>query len=711
MPYLPPPLPPGTWLDGRFLLGEVLGQGGFGITYAAEERSSGHQVVIKELAPEGAEREVDGRLKLTGLGPAAAQRMRAQFDQEGLLLQKLRLPGLVRGRETLHANGTAYLVMDRIQGAVSLERVAQSEGRMAAPAVMDLLEQILKTLAELHSRGILHRDLKPSNILLDPSGRAWLIDLGSAREWAADLTVRHTVLYTPGFAPLEQLSENARRGPGTDLYGLAATAVYLLTGQAPSPPGEDTTPIRALRPDVPPHVADALESCLRLRLEERPLSCQALHDLLFGVQNISAPLSWQTLDHKLFSVQTLRHGRFECPSCGDVLSEPKPLKSGTCFVCREAKIVQRALEEDRCAVCRNGILRRVDNSGPLAFSPSAPHARLQKPGLAMPWQKRVYTCSETGDTYREEGEMVVRDRDGASKSWAEWRQLTGREAVVWECEACHAQFDERPDGIWTQTQPVPEPGAWERLYPEEWARVARGMDPGAGNAECERCAAEYFYEGHHLTLLAASRDPFGMLPDFQGRLLSLEQARWIGGGKPSGAPGLSCVNCGTEFDRCEGDAWQLVATRHDALEPLTGQIESLPDWHRLARGLPRHGDEPLLEHDLDEALREAYAQGDLLESPFWKGKAELDGKSQTLTATDTALEWGGWMKKMKWTIGPGLRVEATDASTLSLELDDARAVFHLEPMTAQLRLESGKRALRLTAFDLCERLRRQLEAE
>ncbi len=700
MSNLPLPLPPATLLDERFELGAVLGQGGFGITYQAYHIKSREAVVIKELAPDGSQRQ-GTQLVFPGIGPAAMQRLRAQFDQEGRLIQKLRIPGLVHGTEIFQENSTSYLVMEQIVGAVSLEKLARSEGRMEVAAVLGLVEQVLVILSELHGRGILHRDLKPSNMLLDPEGHVWLIDLGSAREWVADLTVRHTVLYTPGFAPLEQLSENARRGPGTDLYGLAATAYFLLTGLPPATPGEELVSIRQHRPDVPSAVASALEAALALRLEERPASAGAMRAMLDASSGTPEHLSWEILDARLAKLRSLHPGRFECPGCGDVLQKLKPAKPGTCIVCREGRIVARELDTETCPCCGVGLLRPIDNREPLHLSPNAPTAALRGPsGIVLPWQNKVFHCTETGDDFTETRTGVVRTSDGLAKSWAEWRELSGRSEKVWQCEACHAQYDEEADGRRRQITPEPLAGDWLRLFPEEWARIAKGLDPGAGNAICERCAAEYFAESQHLTLLDAHRDPYEALATNQGRLITLEQTKWLAAGKSSGNAGLSCAGCRTEFDDGEDQEMVLVATSTDALEPCVGQSATLADWHRFAHGLPRVGEEQELEDTLDHSIRDAYANGEFVSEPYWKSGAHLDGAKGNLTCHQGDLEWATLLKKRR--LEPTSMIVESNTE-LSLQCDETTFKLEIQPMVISLPLASGKRAFAFDAYDLAER--------
>ncbi len=697
------PLTPGTILNGHYQLGRVLGHGGFGITYEAQDTRSGRGVVVKELAPVGSVRDEDGMMSFLNLGPTALHRLRSQFEEEGRVLQRLRIPGIVSGLDQFQENGTGYLVMERIEGAVSLHTLAQSEGRMSAEAVEEIIDQILDALEPLHARGLIHRDLKPSNILIDPSGKIWLIDLGSVRQWTADLTVRHTVLFTPGFAPLEQLTENARRGPGTDLYGVAATAFYLLTGIPPAAPGEVPIPLTDIRKDLPDSLFAAVEAGLALRLDDRPASVDQFRLLLGRTSGTSADLGWQEMDRMLKEVRHLHFGKFECPGCGDVLSETKPTKPGICIVCREGKLAAIPFDQTQCAACGNGILRKLSNRDPLIFSPQSGRVRLQKGGARLPWSPKLWVCPESDESFRADRDGLTRLSDNLFATLHEWRELSGRSEVVYECEACHAEFDEQRDGRWKQILPTPKLSEYVTLYPEEWARVAKGRDPGSGNAFCERCHAEYFWEADSLTLLSADRDPFRILERYQGALITVEEARWIAAGKSSGSPGLTCVKCPTEFDR-EESGYRLARTSDVKGKSAVGQLQVFEDWHRVFRGLPLRAEQDAFEEDFLRALAIAYRAGEIETDPIWKSKATFAGKVGTLILREAGFEFGGLLLKDRIPLREIQLVNTSDDHLLVLETQEVLE-FEVTPMHLTLNLESGATILELTVEDLADRLR------
>jgi serine/threonine protein kinase len=207
---------PGASIAERYRVVRVLGRGGFAVAYLAEDLVAGKQVVIKELFPAGAARRQDGSIAL-GMEPDAAHRLVHGFLDEARLLMKLRAPGIVAVLGGLQWNGTAYCVMEHQPDARPLTDLLKERGKLSVSDSLRIVRSCASALEAIHERGFLHRDIKPSNILIGPQGDATLIDFGAAREWHADATVRHTALFTPGYAPIEQLSDRGRRGPASDL--------------------------------------------------------------------------------------------------------------------------------------------------------------------------------------------------------------------------------------------------------------------------------------------------------------------------------------------------------------------------------------------------------------------------------------------------------------------------------------------------------------
>ena len=282
MPYTTPHLPAGTKLHGgKYTVGRVLGQGGFGITYQGADLSRNRPVAIKEFFPDGASRRTNALLPPTSFGVQGLEAALENFLDEARTLRRFDHPGIVDVMDVFEENFTAYLVMELLQGETLGGRIVEA-GALSAQEVMDLASALSDALAVVHEAGLLHRDIKPDNVFLTQDGRTVLIDFGSARAYASGQTVSHTRLVTPGYAPLEQYTTEAKFGPYTDLYALAATLHHAATG-TPPPPVTDRLAGAELAPlpdKLPPGLRAAIEQGLEIRIDERPATVAAFRALL-----------------------------------------------------------------------------------------------------------------------------------------------------------------------------------------------------------------------------------------------------------------------------------------------------------------------------------------------------------------------------------------------------------------------------------------------
>ena len=229
-------LPHGTRF-GEFEIIRVLGVGGFGVVYLANDYSLERQVALKEYMP--ASLAVRGQGSLITLRSEAMAETYAvglrSFINEARLLAKFDHPSLVKVYRFWEDNGTAYMVMPYLQG------ITLRDTRRAMPNPPDeawirrVLDPMLDALEQLHNDGVYHRDVAPDNILLPPAGAPILLDFGAARRVIGDMTHALTVVLKPGFAPIEQYGESSAmtQGAWTDLYALASVVYAAVTGHAP----------------------------------------------------------------------------------------------------------------------------------------------------------------------------------------------------------------------------------------------------------------------------------------------------------------------------------------------------------------------------------------------------------------------------------------------------------------------------------------------
>ena len=226
---------PAGYALGKYHFIEVLGSGGFGITYLAEDRSLNRRVAIKELLPNDIATRIDGTTvaaKTKG-DEESLEWARERFVNEGRALAACEHPNVVHVYEIIESNGTAYMVTKYEEGC-SLEKWLRDLGR--APDETELrgiLMPLLSGLEKVHTAGFLHRDIKPENIYITTGGRPLLLDFGSARQAVSNRSMAMTSIVTSGYAPFEQYYEDGNQGPWRDIYALGAVVYRAVTGKKP----------------------------------------------------------------------------------------------------------------------------------------------------------------------------------------------------------------------------------------------------------------------------------------------------------------------------------------------------------------------------------------------------------------------------------------------------------------------------------------------
>jgi serine/threonine protein kinase len=243
-------LPAGVRI-GSYEIQDVLGVGGFGITYRAHDHVLNQTVAVKEYLPNGiACRQADGR---TVQARSEEDKESYAYGLESFLeeartLAKFRDASIVRVLSYIKAHGTAYLVMDFEQGE-SLARRLKLTGRLPEGEIRAMLVPLLHGLRCIHAQHFLHRDIKPANILLRENGTPVLLDFGAARQALSQQTMLLTAMVTPGYAPFEQYFNDDQQGPWTDLYGIGATVYHCMTGNPPVPATKRVAALYDKRPD------------------------------------------------------------------------------------------------------------------------------------------------------------------------------------------------------------------------------------------------------------------------------------------------------------------------------------------------------------------------------------------------------------------------------------------------------------------------------
>ena len=285
-------LKPGTRL-GEFEVVDVVGVGGFGIVYRAREPALEREVALKEYMPMGmVGRGADGRVTLRSRQHEEdfALGLRS-FVNEARLLARFDHPALVKVHRFWEANGTAYMAMPFYKAQTLRQRRQEMGSQPPTQAwLLSMVEPLLGALSEMHRVDVYHRDIAPDNILWCADNRPVLLDFGAARHALTDRTQSLTAILKPQFAPIEQYADSKamRQGPWTDVFALASTCYFMLTGRPPLPAtarilSDELVPLSQLAPPgFSVQVLEALDWAMAVRPQDRPQTVGVLWEALHG---------------------------------------------------------------------------------------------------------------------------------------------------------------------------------------------------------------------------------------------------------------------------------------------------------------------------------------------------------------------------------------------------------------------------------------------
>ena len=288
-PQPPEALPRESILHGKYLIGDVLGRGGFGITYIGFDLALEMKVAIKEYYPSGAVSRRQGETSLlwnsSAVSSAGRQNAYNDFLKEARKMARIdQIPSVVRVRETFLENETAYIVMDYVEGETLKTRLKR-DGVLTYSACHAMLRPMMEDLQKVHQLGIIHLDISPDNIMIQKDGSVKLLDLGAAKDLNKKSNGMSQLVTKNGFSPAEQYMESGKIGPWTDVYALCATIYYICYGklvpQALERLMDDTLTfdLPAKEP-LPQHAVEALKKGLAVRVNGRVENVAELLSLL-----------------------------------------------------------------------------------------------------------------------------------------------------------------------------------------------------------------------------------------------------------------------------------------------------------------------------------------------------------------------------------------------------------------------------------------------
>ena len=292
-------MPCGSILMGNFLIGKVLGKGGFGITYLANDVKYEKVISIKEYFPIELAVRQSGATELMVRDKRSAELFKKGvkkfYDEASFIAKFSDDPNIVRVYQFFYENNTAYFTMEYLTG-MTLKDYVNRCGTISAEQAVNIADKVASTLCSIHSKNVLHRDVSPDNIMLCSDGGVKLLDFGSARQVFPEGSQLLSVILKPGFAPIEQYMRKGKQGDWTDIYSLAASLFYALTKQIPEDPQsriEDDSDMENNRYNVRSDLWAVIYKAMMLRAADRYQSTiefiSVLNELPIKRQSIKLP--------------------------------------------------------------------------------------------------------------------------------------------------------------------------------------------------------------------------------------------------------------------------------------------------------------------------------------------------------------------------------------------------------------------------------------
>lgn len=272
-------LPIHTIIKNRYKIIDVIGIGGFGITYKVEDAYTNKIFAMKEYAPNAiCYRDEEGKYlhPLSDGCVASFEHGRKKFLEEADVLRRLdAIPGIVPVMDCFNQNQTSYFVMQYLEGKTLKDHLKAHDGRLGSGETLAIIGNVAYALHRVHvKQGIFHRDLSPDNIFITTNNDVRVIDFGNAKNNLSGKSETVSIVLKPGFAPPEQYSSKGVQGSFTDVYSLAGTMYYCLTGMMiPAAPerlsGEEYIPLRTIFPELTQSFSKAVDHALMLDYRER----------------------------------------------------------------------------------------------------------------------------------------------------------------------------------------------------------------------------------------------------------------------------------------------------------------------------------------------------------------------------------------------------------------------------------------------------------
>ena len=372
-------LQPGTILKGQYLVGRVLGQGGFGITYIGFDLALQRKVAVKEYFPSSYAGRKTGTQNVHWFATEQAELARSSgmemFLKEARKMSRVNeIENVVHVLDLFQENNTAYIVMDFIEGETLKARVKR-EGPLEWKDAQKLFFPVIHTMGQVHQAGLIHRDLSPDNLMLQSDGSAKILDLGAAKDLNINTGASSMQVAKGGFSPLEQYTQRGESGTWSDVYAMAATLYMALTGIIPPSAidrmTKDTLDFSLPQcRKLPSRVVKALKHALMVRPGERTRTMEEFSLELSGKKDgkansgsrrtLAAGATVAMVCACLVGLRCIRWQKTEMPAPTLAETVRIPLTEAT-----EPMVLQDTVTEPDSTGCEENVLKLFPGAGEL----------------------------------------------------------------------------------------------------------------------------------------------------------------------------------------------------------------------------------------------------------------------------------------------------------------------------------------------------------
>lgn len=287
---------PGSKIHEKYLVGRVVGYGGFGITYVGYDEQLDRKVAIKEYLPSSFSTRTYGSTQVTSFSGDRGEQFRIGLKR--FIDEARRLAAIQKSDEIVHIydcfmeNDTGYIIMEYVEGTTVKEMLkASPTGTLSYEETKKIIVPVLRGLSVIHKQGLIHRDIAPDNIIVTAEGQVKILDFGAARFATANHSRSLSVILKPGYAPEEQYRTHGNQGPWTDMYEVGATMYRMLTGKLPQEASERLMEDHLKSPSqlgvtLPENVENAIMNSLNIRAENRIQDAQQFCNALCNGEEV-----------------------------------------------------------------------------------------------------------------------------------------------------------------------------------------------------------------------------------------------------------------------------------------------------------------------------------------------------------------------------------------------------------------------------------------